>query len=115
MISLRRFQVMILPAHASRSLNISSSTKSSTRLSQQMDGEVSKLRERLNAYAASVNNVRDACGLSAYQLFAALTRLRNVKTRTRWVGKSIADFTAERYREARDLILEASDSPELFL
>lgn len=82
---------------------------------QQLDDRVSKLRERLNRYAASVNMVRTACGQSAYDLFAALTRLKDVTARTRWRGKAIEQFTPDRYREARELVMELSDNPALLL
>ncbi len=82
---------------------------------QQLDGNVLKLRERLNAYASSVNRVRETCGQSAYEMLAALTRLRSVKTRTRWKGKAVEEFTPERYREAREIVMELSENAELFL
>ncbi|TAM60206.1 DUF4011 domain-containing protein [bacterium] len=82
---------------------------------EHLDDVISTLRTRLNAYAVAVNLVRGVCGHSAYELFSALARLRDVKTRTRWKGGLVGEFTVDRYREARDLVMEISDSPQLFL
>lgn len=82
---------------------------------QHLDGKVGRLRERLNAYASSVNIGREISGQSVYELFSALTRLRNVKTRTRWKGKAVEAFTPDRYREAHEIVVEVSETPELFL